>query len=222
MPRFPDQRCVSSTTTRRAERRLLQSNPESDHTHTPHQTRRRRETRVPRPGPREPENSQPHLPGSPSRSHLGAHQSPINTVGQPGGNTLPVGLGMGATHDVCTVISPTRAAGIFSMSTVEEPSPITPGPAGIQPGNVHGVVVSRERAAGWLPISTVVAPLRMATGTAGCGTGVGTGAGGWMGAWQWGVCWMAESPRRAAGLDMSGREYRHRVDKRTSTSTMRA
>ena len=45
----------------------------------------------------------------------------INTVGAPGGMIVPVGLGIGATQAACVVISPTRAAGIFAMSTVGDP-----------------------------------------------------------------------------------------------------
>ena len=126
----------------------------------------------------------------------------------PGGSTLPVGPGIGATQPVCVVISPTRAAGMFSIITVAEPTMIIPGPLGTQDGRVQGVVVSITRAAGWLPISTVLAPLMMVSGNAGWATGVGVGAGGWIGAWQCGESWSTWSPRRAAGLDMTAPLYR--------------
>ncbi len=115
-----------------------------------------------------------------------------------------MGLGIGATQPVWAVMSPTRAAGMFSISTVPDPRAIIPGPLGTQPGSVQGVVVSVSRAAGWPPISTVAAPLMMVNGSAGWAEGVGTGAGGWIGAWQCGASWRTMSPRRAAGLDMSG------------------
>ena len=102
----------------------------------------------------------------------------------------PIGLGIGATQEACSVWSPTRAAGILLISTVTLPIMINPGPAGMQPGNMHGMVMSVTRAAGRLPISTVGAPGGMIiSGNAGCGTGVGVGAGGCIGAWQCGaVC----------------------------------
>ena len=59
-------------------------------------------------------------------------QPPIKTVGQPGGKMEPVGAGMGATQPGCDVISPTRAAGIFSINTVADPCAIMPGPLGTQ------------------------------------------------------------------------------------------
>ena len=100
------------------------------------------------------------------------------TVGQPGGRTLPVGLGIGATQAVCVVRSFARAAGMLPIRTVVEPREIMPGPPGTQPGSMQGVVVSVARAAGMLPISTVGSPLMIVSGSAGCGTGVGTGAAG--------------------------------------------
>ena len=124
---------------------------------------------------------------------------PIITVGQPGGRIFPVGPGMGATHATWDVKSPTRAAGIFPISTVAEPLAIIPGPPGTQPGRRHGVVVSITRAAGWLPIRTVGSPFMMVRGNAGCGAGVGVGPGGWIGAWQWGASWRTLSVIRAAG-----------------------
>lgn len=77
------------------------------------------------------------------------------TVGQPGGRIWPMGAGIGATHVVCDVMSPTRAAGMFWMSTVTDPLTIIPGPAGIQAASMHGTVMSVTRAAGMPPISTV-------------------------------------------------------------------
>lgn len=71
-----------------------------------------------------------------------------------------------------------RAAGIFAMSTVKEPSAIIPGPAGTQAGSTQGIVLSVNRAAGKLPIRTLGWPEMMASGNAGWGTGAGTGAGG--------------------------------------------
>ena len=104
------------------------------------------------------------------------------TVGQPGGKTLPTGLGIGATHTVCVVLSPTRAAGMPPMMTVADPIEIIPGPPGTQPINMQGADMSVTRAAGLPPIKTVGHPLMMASGMAGWGTGVGTGAAGCMGA----------------------------------------
>ena len=42
------------------------------------------------------------------------------TVGAPGGTILPVGLGIGATHELKATISPTRAAGLPAIITVAE------------------------------------------------------------------------------------------------------
>lgn len=54
-----------------------------------------------------------------------------------------------------------------------------PGPAGTQPGNMHGIVIELTVAAGRPPIITVGAPGGMiCSGSPGCGTGVGAGAGG--------------------------------------------
>lgn len=89
---------------------------------------------------------------------------------------------MGATQVVCVVISPTLAAGRFSINTVADPKLTIPGPAGMQAGRMQGWVMSVMRAAGKLPMRTVAAPLTRANGMAGCATGVGTGAGGWIGA----------------------------------------
>ena len=121
------------------------------------------------------------------------------TVGQPGGRILPVGPGIGATHEACKVISPTRAAGRLPMSTVADPIAIIPGPAGMHAGSMQGVVMSVILAAGRLPISVFGARLIMVSGNGGCAEGVGTGAGGWIGAWQWGPFWSTLSVSRAAG-----------------------
>jgi hypothetical protein len=67
-------------------------------------------------------------------------QPPIMTVGQQGGMILPVGLGIGATQLTCDVMSPSLAAGMFSIITVAEPFAIIPGPPGTQPGSVHILV----------------------------------------------------------------------------------
>jgi len=113
---------------------------------------------------------------------------------------MPIGLGMGATQDECRVWSVTRAAGILLINTVGLPIMIIPGPAGMHPGSMHGMVMSVTRAAGMLPISTVGAPGGMIiSGNPGCGTGVGVGAGGWIGAWQCGAICITWSVTRAAG-----------------------
>ena len=121
------------------------------------------------------------------------------TVGHPGGITFPTGAGIGATHDMCAVMSFTRAAGIFPIITVVEPIAIIPGPAGTHDGSMHGVDMSVTRAAGIFPIITVGHPGGIiVSGSPGCGTGVGTGAGGWIGAWQCGESCLIMSPTRAA------------------------
>jgi len=71
-----------------------------------------------------------------------------------------------------------RAAGMNPIKTVADPMAIMPGPAGTQPGSMHGADISVTRAAGAPPISTFGWPLMMASGNGGCGTGVGVGAGG--------------------------------------------
>jgi hypothetical protein len=124
---------------------------------------------------------------------------PIITVGHPGGNTLPTGDGIGATQLTWLVMSLMRAAGMLPIRTVIDPNAIIPGPAGTQPGRVHGVVVSVARAAGILPIRQVGIPVIMGKGRAGCALGAGPGAGGWMGAWQCGASWRTISPILAAG-----------------------
>ena len=86
-------------------------------------------------------------------------QPPMITVGHPGGKIFPVGDGIGATQAGCAVMSPTRAAGRFEMSTVMEPLAIMPGPAGTQGGGpAQGMVLSVARAAGMFAIKTVGAP----------------------------------------------------------------
>jgi len=80
---------------------------------------------------------------------------PIRTVGAPGPTILPVGLGMGATQDACAVILLSRAAGKPPISTVAEPMVMIPGPAGTQPGNKQGTVISVLREAGIDEIRTV-------------------------------------------------------------------
>ncbi len=92
--------------------------------------------------------------------------------------TLPTGEGIGATQLACAVLSFARAAGIFAIMTVPDPFEMSPGPAGTQPGSMHGADISATLAAGIFPIMTVGAPLTIAKGSAGCGTGVGTGAAG--------------------------------------------
>lgn len=132
---------------------------------------------------------------------------PIDTVGQPGPMTLPVGEGIGATQLACAVMSLTRAAGSLPIITVMEPRVIIPGPPGTQPGSMHGTDCDVAVAAGRPPISTVAhVLLTMVSGSAGCGSGVGTGAGGWIGAWQCGaVCriisvWRAAIPMCSSDL----------------------
>lgn len=127
----------------------------------------------------------------------------MRTVGQPGGMTVPVGLGIGATQVACDDMSPTRAAGMLLISTVAEPLATMPGPPGTHPGSMQGAVVSATRAAGAPPTKTVGAPLMIESGNAGWGTAVGTGAGGWIGAWQCGAAWSTISPRRAAGIPIN-------------------
>ena len=92
---------------------------------------------------------------------------PIITVGHPGGKIFPTGLGMGATQLACAVMSFTLAAGLPPTKTVVEPIATLPGPAGMQLGSIHGVVMLPSWAAGWLPMSTVNAPVIIVTGSAG-------------------------------------------------------
>ena len=100
------------------------------------------------------------------------------TMGFPGGIILPTGPGMGATQEVCAVISLMRAAGNILAFTVIDPFTIIPGPPGTQPGSMHGAVLHKAVAAGFPPIITVGLPSINAKGSPGCGAGVGTGAGG--------------------------------------------
>jgi hypothetical protein len=53
---------------------------------------------------------------------------------------VPVGLGIGATQLAWFVMSPTLAAGIPPIRTVEDPFPMIPGPPGTQPGSMQGAV----------------------------------------------------------------------------------
>jgi hypothetical protein len=82
-------------------------------------------------------------------------QPPIMTVGQHGGITWPLGAGIGATHVAWRVGSFIRAAGRPLIRVVVEPIKIIPGPAGMHPASIHGIVVSVIRAAGIPPIMTV-------------------------------------------------------------------
>ena len=61
---------------------------------------------------------------------------------------MPVKPGIGATHELCMVMSPTRAAGMPPIKTVAEALAIIPGPAGTHPGNIQGAVISPILAAG--------------------------------------------------------------------------
>ena len=92
---------------------------------------------------------------------------------------MPVGLGIGATHELKATISPTRAAGLLPIITVAEPIATVPGPPGMHGGIVHGPVILPTVAAGRLPIITVGTQFnRMGNGIGGWGRGVGVGAGG--------------------------------------------
>ena len=105
------------------------------------------------------------------------------TVGLPGGMILPTGEGIGATHVACWVRSPTRAAGRLLTMTELEPLAMIPGPAGTHDGSMQILDMSDTRAAAMLLYFTLGDPGGMiASGRAGCGTGVGVGAGGWIGA----------------------------------------
>ena len=65
----------------------------------------------------------------------------MRTVGAPGGKIMPLGPGIGATQLEWRVWSVIRAAGMFEMSTVgAQGGMIIPGPAGTQPGSMHGIV----------------------------------------------------------------------------------
>ena len=85
---------------------------------------------------------------------------------------------MGATQEVCAVISLILAEGNMLDFTVIEPLTIIPGPPGTHPGSMHGAVLHKAVAAGFPPIITVGFPSINASGSPGCGAGVGTGAGG--------------------------------------------
>ena len=112
---------------------------------------------------------------------LAAHsvQPPTITLVEQGGSILPVGLGIGATHEANATMSPIRAAGSIPISTVAEPLATKPGPPGTQEGSRHGSVMVVTTAAWRLLIMTV----GMQASTSwwvlhGCGMGVGTGAAG--------------------------------------------
>jgi len=77
------------------------------------------------------------------------------TVGQHGGITWPLGAGIGATHVAWRVGSFIRAAGRPLIRVVVEPIKIIPGPAGMHPASIHGIVISVTRAAGIPAIKTV-------------------------------------------------------------------
>jgi hypothetical protein len=106
-------------------------------------------------------------------------QPPMITVVEQGGIILPVGLGIGATHEVNATRSPIRAAGSVPVNTVAEPFAIMPGPAGTQGISLHGSVIEVTTAAWrWLIITVAQQATMILCVTQGCGTGVGTGAAG--------------------------------------------
>lgn len=80
---------------------------------------------------------------------------------------LPVGEGMGATQLKCAVMSPMRAAGIFSTITVADPFTIIPGPAGTQGTMLQGMVLSVMRADGGPPINDLNPPVIICSGIGG-------------------------------------------------------
>lgn len=92
---------------------------------------------------------------------------------------------MGAKHDECKVVSPSRTANFLLIITLAEHPTSIPGPAGEQDGSLQVSVIPIQMAA-FLPSTfTFVEPGDMIfNGNAGWGTGVGTGAAGWIGAWQ--------------------------------------
>ena len=70
-------------------------------------------------------------------SDLFSNYPPIMTIGFPGGIILPTGPGIGATQEVCAVMSLMRAEGNMLAFTVMEPFTIIPGPpAHIQAANM--------------------------------------------------------------------------------------
>ena len=83
---------------------------------------------------------------------------------------LPTGDGMGATQVGCAVESLARAAGLPPISTFIEPLAMIPGPPGMQPASIQGVLYPIV-AAGWPPMSTFGTPSTMASGSVGCGMG---------------------------------------------------
>ena len=89
------------------------------------------------------------------------------TIGFPGGIILPTGPGIGATQEVCAVISLIRAVGNMLAFTVIDPFTIIPGPPGTHPGNIQGAVLHSAVAAGFPPIITVGLPSMRASGKPG-------------------------------------------------------
>ena len=71
-------------------------------------------------------------------------RQPTITVAQPGPRILPTGAGIGATQDMCLVMSPKRAASLPSIFTVKLPRATSPGPplALGQPGMLSALVLS--------------------------------------------------------------------------------
>ena len=61
---------------------------------------------------------------------------------------LPVGLGIGPTHEAHVTMSPARAAGLPLITTVADPIATMPGPAGTQLACMHGTVIEVTVAAG--------------------------------------------------------------------------
>jgi hypothetical protein len=82
-------------------------------------------------------------------------QPPMITLGEQGGIILPVGQGIGATHEVNATKSFTRAEGNPVIITVKEPIATMPGPAGTQGTSLHGVVIEVTVAAASPLIITV-------------------------------------------------------------------
>jgi hypothetical protein len=84
-------------------------------------------------------------------------QPPMITFGEHGGMILPVGLGIGATHDGQVTMSPDRAAGSMQIITFEEPIETMPGAPGTHDGSWHISVIVVTVAALRLLIITVCA-----------------------------------------------------------------
>lgn len=79
----------------------------------------------------------------------------MSTSVEHGGIILPVGLGIGATHEAHDTMSPWRAAGLPLIITVIEPIATKPGPAGTHGANVHGTVIDVTVAAARLLMFTL-------------------------------------------------------------------